>query len=148
MKNLDKVVSKKFPRGDGPCLDNMLSSFHVQRQAYYSGTFVGNHVHSCLRVQLYNVKTYTASDHKMYTQENHINMLCDAVPSVARQHCPSLLSQAQLIADKHRESLLLFSACHNIYEKTMWTQLKWKSCVCDKIPCNCHAFILALTFCS
>ena len=60
MKDLDKVVSKKFPRGDGPfvkSLDNVLASFHVQRQAYYSGTFVGNHVHSCLKVQLYNVKT-------------------------------------------------------------------------------------------
>ena len=51
------------------------------------------------------------------TQEDHINLLCDAVPSVARQHCPSLLPQAQLIADKHRKSLQLFSACHNIYER-------------------------------
>ena len=53
MKELDKVVGKKFPRSDGPfvkCLDSTLSSFHVQRQAYYGGTFVGNHVHSCLKV--------------------------------------------------------------------------------------------------
>ena len=56
MKELDKVVAKKFPRSDGPfvkSLDSVLSSFHVQRQAYYSGTFVGNHVHSCLKVQLH-----------------------------------------------------------------------------------------------
>ena len=54
MKELDKVVVKKFPRGDGPfvkSLDSVLSSIHVQRQAYYSGTFIGNHVHSCLKLQ-------------------------------------------------------------------------------------------------
>ena len=53
MKELDRVVDKKFLRSDGPfvkCLDNVLSSFHVERQAYYSGTFVGNHVHNCLKV--------------------------------------------------------------------------------------------------
>ena len=30
---------------------------------------------------------------------------------------PSLLTQAQQIADKHRESLLLFSSCHNAYQQ-------------------------------
>ena len=51
MKELDKVVNKKFNRSDGPFvknLDSVLSSFHVERQAYYGGTFVGTHVHSCL----------------------------------------------------------------------------------------------------
>ena len=43
-------------------------------------------------------------------------MLCDAVPSVDLQHCPSLLTQAQEIADRHWKALL-FSACYNIYEK-------------------------------
>ena len=42
-------------------------------------------------------------------------MLCDSVPAIALQHCPSLATQAQQIADKHRQGLLLFSACHNIY---------------------------------
>ena len=44
-------------------------------------------------------------------------MLCDSVPALARQICPSLLTQAQQIADKHRESLLLFSSCHNAYQQ-------------------------------
>ena len=55
MKELDKVVTKKFSRSDGPFvknLDKALSSFHVERQAYYGGTFVGNHVHSCLKVHI------------------------------------------------------------------------------------------------
>ena len=41
--------------------------------------------------------------------------MCDFVPAIALQHCPSLATQARQIADKHRQALLLFSACHNIY---------------------------------
>ena len=44
---------KKLKRKDGPfvqALDDALSSFHVYRQAYYSGMFVGNHVHRTLKV--------------------------------------------------------------------------------------------------
>ena len=33
-------------------LEQALASFHVQRQAYYSGTFVGNHVHHALKVNI------------------------------------------------------------------------------------------------
>ena len=42
MKELDKVVTKSFSRNDGPFvsgLDRALSSFYVERQPYYSGTF-------------------------------------------------------------------------------------------------------------
>ena len=55
VKDLDKVIQKKFVKSDGPLvkrLDDVLASFHVQRQAYYGGTFVGNHVHSCLKVYI------------------------------------------------------------------------------------------------
>ena len=48
---MDKLSG--FKRSDGPfvkALDTALSSFNVERQAYYSGTFVGNHVHRCLKV--------------------------------------------------------------------------------------------------
>ena len=41
----------------------------------------------------------------------------DSVPALAYQNCPSLLTQAQQIADRHRESLLRFSSCHNIYQQ-------------------------------
>ena len=53
MKDLDKVVAKSFSRSDGPFvknLDQALKSFHVEKEAYFGGTFVGNHVHSCLKV--------------------------------------------------------------------------------------------------
>ena len=32
-------------------LDKVLGSIHIERQAYYGGTFVGNHVHKALKVQ-------------------------------------------------------------------------------------------------
>ena len=46
-------VEKEFKMEEGPFnkgLDEALKSFNVQREAYYSGTFVGNHVHKCLKV--------------------------------------------------------------------------------------------------
>lgn len=52
---LEKVVGKNFERNEGPfvkALDRALSTFNVSRQAYYSGTFVGNHVHRCLQVYI------------------------------------------------------------------------------------------------
>ncbi len=39
---------KGLQRKDGPfvrSVESALASFQVHRQAYYSGTFVGNHVH-------------------------------------------------------------------------------------------------------
>ena len=52
-------MKKGFNKEDGPfvrALDKALSSFNVERQAYYSGTFVGNHVHRTLKV--YTCKVY------------------------------------------------------------------------------------------
>lgn len=49
-KEACKVV---FPLEDGPfirALDKTLASMHVHREAYYGGTFTGNHAHKCLKV--------------------------------------------------------------------------------------------------
>lgn len=54
-EQLQGVLSKMFKMEDGPfvkMLDSALQTFHLQRQAYYSGTFVGNHVHRSLKVWL------------------------------------------------------------------------------------------------
>ena len=56
MKQIDTLTEQLgsgFTGTDGvfvKALDTALSSFNVQRQAYYGGTFVGNHVHSALEV--------------------------------------------------------------------------------------------------
>lgn len=50
----EALVSKGFEKSEGSfvkALDEALAVFHVERQAYYSGTFIGNHVHRCLLVQ-------------------------------------------------------------------------------------------------
>lgn len=55
-------MSKGFNKADGPfvlALDAALASFNVQRQAYYSGTFVGNHVHATLKVNKKTFNEYT-----------------------------------------------------------------------------------------
>lgn len=47
-------IAKGFKLHDGPFvkeLDTALASFNVHRQAYYSGSFVGNHVHRTLKVK-------------------------------------------------------------------------------------------------
>ena len=46
-------MEKGFKKEDGPfvrALEAALASFNVARQAYYSDTFVGNHVHTALKV--------------------------------------------------------------------------------------------------
>ncbi len=47
-------IAKGFKLYDGPFVKELataLASFNVRRQAYYSGTFVGNHVHRTLKVK-------------------------------------------------------------------------------------------------
>ena len=47
-----KVTSKEY---DGPFvkgLDEALQSFKVQRQQYFGGVFVGNHIHKTLQVRI------------------------------------------------------------------------------------------------
>ena len=60
---LEATIKQGFNKEDGPfvkALDIALQSFNVQRQAYYSGAFVGNHVHRSLKVT-YNVHNYCKS---------------------------------------------------------------------------------------
>ena len=50
---LEATLNAGFHKEEGPFvkgLEDALASFHVQRQAYYSGTFVGNHVQRALKV--------------------------------------------------------------------------------------------------
>ena len=50
------MVQKAFQKQDGTFvqhLDKALASFNVYRQAYYSGTFIGNHVLRTLLVRAY-----------------------------------------------------------------------------------------------
>ena len=53
IEELQAQLRDGFNIDDGPfCqgLDEALQHFKVQREAYYGGTFTGNHVHKCLKV--------------------------------------------------------------------------------------------------
>ena len=48
MSKLDAKLGEGVDPEDGAfykALGGALASFHVKRQAYYNGTFIGNHVH-------------------------------------------------------------------------------------------------------
>lgn len=52
--DITRRLQGEFAKNDGPfvrALDNALESFNVSRQAYYGGTFIGNHVQRCLEVK-------------------------------------------------------------------------------------------------
>ena len=47
-------MTPELQKKDGPCvqeLDKTLKKIGVERQAYFGGTFVGNHVNKCLKVR-------------------------------------------------------------------------------------------------
>ena len=55
--HLRDFCNKGFEMSEGPfvcSLDKALGAMNVHRQAYYGGTFIGNHVHKCLKVNNYN----------------------------------------------------------------------------------------------
>ena len=70
---LRDLCNKGFEKSEGPfvrSLDKALGAMNVHRQAYYGGTFIGNHVHKCMALssdyhQMYNSAekmTCTAAD--------------------------------------------------------------------------------------
>ena len=97
-----------FHKEEGPfvkALDNALSAFHVQRQAYYSGTFVGNHVHRSLKVVnilFFLIALLILHIHSLKLSDN-LAKLCHSVVEVAEKHCPTVLSQAKVIEEKYKK---------------------------------------------
>ena len=99
-------------------LDKALASFHVERQAYYSGTFVGNHVHRCLKVQCIHVDVNTELLNCLNAlQERNIDTICASVTSTAFQLNPSLHTRAQQVADRFSKAFKLFGKCHNVFDE-------------------------------
>lgn len=94
-------------------LDTALASFDVQHQAYFSGSFVGNHVHRALKVYI-TILSSESIKVSVYLQLQNIDTLCDTVPEVAQKHCPSLLNKARDIQTKFKQVLILFKRCHDI----------------------------------
>ena len=59
MKESETLLNQnKLTKTHGPCvqeLDKQLNMLNVQRQAFYGGTFIGNHVHKMLKVRFYPI---------------------------------------------------------------------------------------------
>ena len=93
------------------CLGTATDLFNVARQAYYGGTFVGNHtqVHT-RRVQL----KYTYR----LIQTQNIRSLCSAPLVQAQQHFPHLIPDCEAIRDRFEPLFALFSRCHSIFDQS------------------------------
>ena len=63
---MSERLSSGFSTSDGvfvKALDTALRSFNVERQAYYGGTFIGNHVHSALEVTILTANNFLSKYH-------------------------------------------------------------------------------------
>ena len=70
-----------FPCGEGPCvqsLDRVLKLMKIERQAYFGGTFVGNHVHKCLKASFF---VYMSDSEKQYYTHTYLHSYCSFVIS-------------------------------------------------------------------
>ena len=124
--DLSRRLRQGFASQDGvlvKALDSALASFNVQRQTYYGGTFVGNHVHRYLKVCIlsaYELKGICLPNSvPSHFKPDNSEKLCSAVTDVAQQHAPTLLPAAQMVADKFRRVFSLFGACHTI-QRNCW----------------------------
>lgn len=115
----EKECQEEFDIEDGPfcrALDNALASFKVCREAYYGGTFTGNHAHKCLKVGN-NIYCMLPTTCKMLvnTQEVNINILCLSITTTAEERCEDMLPKARDVAQQFQKIFTLFSECHTVY---------------------------------
>ena len=121
ISDLQAIIQKGFQRSDGPfvrALDTALASFNVEQQAYYSGTFVGNHVHKCLQVRI-SSKSSVKNVFKQifYLQPKNIDTICKAIIDTAETICPTLSTKAEKVSRTFTQAFTSFAKCHNIYNR-------------------------------
>nr|XP_054764922.1 uncharacterized protein LOC129271647 [Lytechinus pictus] len=101
MKKLEAQVSKipEMTEGQGPivkALDGVLQTINVKRQAYHGKSFVGNHVHKCLK-------------------EENIDKITNTIIEKTNEVCPVLCEKAKITAKKYNTLLKLYGSCHIIF---------------------------------
>ncbi|KAL5467165.1 hypothetical protein EMCRGX_G031357 [Ephydatia muelleri] len=52
---------------------------------------------------------------------NNTATLCNSIVNVAKQHCPSLLCEVEVISQKYFKMFTLFQKCHSTYDKNVVT---------------------------
>lgn len=113
--------NKGLARKDGPfvqSLDSTLASFNVQRQAYYSGTFVGNHVHRTLKVNNKKWESKLKCHVIVFEQEANTKTLCRSIPHLAESRCPELVTKAKFVASTFEKAFSQFDRCHSLYDSS------------------------------
>ena len=84
-------------------LDVALASFNVQRQAYFSGSFVGNHIHRALKVWLI---MFLFINVDLILQEINLNTLCEAIPKLANSKLPFSSDKGRIYSQPFQKGLL------------------------------------------
>eukprot|EP00731_Ephydatia_muelleri_P033461 Em0030g18a len=94
------AVERGYPEKKGPfvkILDNALQSFGVQRQQYFSGAFIGNHVHKAI-------------------QAPNIQTMCTSILQLVQEKLPHLSGKVAGQVANFRTTFSLYSKCHGICE--------------------------------
>ena len=91
---LEKVTIKH-----GPCestVEPVLQQNNIQRQKYFGGAFIGNHVHHALQPAVTHQLSYA-----------HVELVSS--------HCPKLLPSALLVAERYDKLMTEYAECRAIF---------------------------------
>ena len=83
----------------GPCestVEPVLQRNNIQRQKYFGGAFIGNHIHHALQPQV---------THQIST----VHVL---------SRCPALLPEALTVAERYDKVMTLYADCRNIFSSS------------------------------
>ena len=119
-------LQKGFPLKDGPFfnqLDVALQSFNVERQSYYGGVFIGNHVHAqdiagtLVYISVKGPTLYHCAN-VLCTQPKNIKTLCNSLAKVVVNAEPSLTADILKTSDTFQNILEMFATCHKLYDSS------------------------------
>ena len=112
-------MKKGFCEKEGPfvkTLDNALQSFGVQRQQYFSGAFIGNHVHKALKVE-FIIMQIKFILHGYFSQLPNVKTLCTSISQMAQQQLPHRSDEVVGKVSQFITAFSLFGNCHNICDR-------------------------------
>ena len=100
---------------DGPCsasFEPVLKSHRIERQAYHSGAFIGNHIHKALQ------STTTAEIVSAPLVTLHQQFNPDQSPMVFTQAQHQLLLKAEELRERYSELFMTYSKCRSVFAGT------------------------------
>ena len=119
------TVKKGFSEKEGPFvkqLDSALQLIGVQRQQYFGGAFVGNHVHKALKVHI--LCFMQTINHENIFQLPNVKTLCTAISQMAQEKLPHRSGEVAENMKNFINLFSLFGKCHNISDQNVVKQLQ------------------------